>query len=77
MDLKYVCYVTYPHLERIVHHYKKYRSNDKHYYIKCDEIILNNTGVRCQCAMKLTREDHFKIWLIKNEHICTPGNPIQ
>lgn len=75
-NLEYVGDVTYPLLEKtIIHHYKRYRGDDKHYYVKCVDTLFNDEGVRCQCAMELTREDHFKTWLIKNEHICTPGKP--
>ncbi|KAK8880887.1 hypothetical protein M9Y10_003586 [Tritrichomonas musculus] len=77
LDLQYVGDITYPQLEHtIVHRYKKYRGNDKHYYVICAETLFNDDGVRCQCSMDYTREDHFKLWLMRNEHICTPGKEV-
>ena len=55
LDLVYVCDITYPSLEKsIVHKYKKYRGNDKHYYVKCVDTLFNDEGVRCQCGMDFT-----------------------
>mgnify|MGYP001043890419 CR=1 FL=1 len=68
--------VTYPDLEKEVHRYIKYLRDDNKYYVHCDEIVLNQNGIRCRCAMKPCREDHFKDWLKTHKHICTPGQPI-
>ena len=60
----------------IVHRYKKNRGKDKHYYVKCADSLFNDDGVRCQCSMDYTREDHFKLWFMRNEHIYTPGKEV-
>ena len=75
--LNYVGTITYPDLEKEhIHRYKKFRSNDNRYYIKCDEIVLDSKGNRCQCNLGFQREDNYKIWLTKNVHICEPGKSI-
>lgn len=77
MQPKMTFEITYPELEQTVHKYIRFKKpGDNHFYVKCNEIVINELGIRCSCAMEPTREDHFKKWLLKNTHQCKPGDPI-
>lgn len=60
-QLTYICDISYPELEiGTIHRFKKYRAEDKHYYIKCCETCFSNDKTLCECNMEPAREDHFK-----------------
>lgn len=44
--------------------------------IQCNEIVRDPLGNKCFCNMKPVRTDRFKDWIIKNGHICSPGEPV-
>lgn len=73
-----VSIVKYPHLETPpIHSYIKYQKpTDSHYFVKCNEVVINQNGIKCSCATKEMREDTFKKWIVKNRHVCIPGDPI-
>lgn len=76
-DLTYVGITTYPKLENdVIHKFRKYRSKDNRYYIKCDETVYNDDGLLCHCNMGFKREDNFISWLTNNIHICKAGKPV-
>ena len=73
-----VSIVKYPHLETPpIHSYIKYQKpTDSHYFVKCNEVVINQNGIKSSCATKEMREDTFKKWIVKNRHVCIPGDPI-